>query len=205
MELASTRLDAESALAATRFDLSILDVGLPDGSGLDICRHMRDDGDATPVLVLTARGSIADRVAGFDAGADDYLAKPFAPEELVVRVRALGRRGPRWKESVRHFGRLTVDAERHSVTRDGARIPLTRRELEIVVLLTERAGRVVPRDEIVECVWGDADGGAGATGASLDVLIARIRRKVDAGASESCIRTVRQLGYSWQLERSKVA
>src|SRR5215472_3729766 len=145
---------ADEAFAAQHFDMAVVDVGLPDGSGLEWCRAARNAGSELPILLLTARNSIPDRVAGLDAGADDYLGKPFSLEELVARVRALARRGPRWAESARHFGSLTIDRDRRAVTVSAAgvadpgaasRVPLTAREFDIVAVLAWRDGRVVAR------------------------------------------------------------
>ncbi len=180
------------------FDLAIVDIGLPDGSGIELCRAMRKEGHELPILLLTARTDVTDRVQGLDAGADDYLGKPFSTEELGARVRALGRRGPRWTESVKTFGDLVIDRDRRSVTFQGSLVPLTPRELEIVALLAWRNGRVVTRDEILEGVWGHTTEKASA---SLEVLVARIRRKLAFGPE--VIRTLRHTGYAWALEASK--
>ena len=180
------------------FDLAIVDIGLPDGSGIELCRAARRSGHEWPILLLTARTDVNDRVAGLDAGADDYLGKPFSSEELSARVRALGRRGPRWTESVKWFGDIVIDRDRRTVVLRGVQAPLTPREFEIVAVLAWRNGRVATRDEILELVWGETSEKASS---SLEVLVARIRRKL-AGASE-VIRTVRQTGYAWALEPSK--
>jgi two-component system OmpR family response regulator len=182
--------------------MAILDIGLPDGTGLDLCRAFRAQGLSFPILILTARAGVAERVAGLDAGADDYLGKPFAPAELAARVRALGRRGPRWTESVRLFGDVRVDRDRRIVSRNDARIPLTPREFEVVALLAWRDGRVVSKDEVLEIVWGEVTEGAAA---SREVLVARLRRKLDDRKTPSFIRTVRQVGYAWEPLRSKLA
>jgi DNA-binding response OmpR family regulator len=197
--LARDRACGAGELARTHHDLAIIDVGLPDGSGLDLCRSLRSDGYDLPILILTARSGVEDRVRGLDSGADDYLGKPFATAELVARIRALGRRGPRWTEARRDYGVLVVDRDRRLVTKDGERVPLTPREFDIVALLAWRDGRVVARDEILEVVWGDTTERAAL---SLDVLIARIRRKLGARDLE-VIRTVRQVGYAWALTVSK--
>ncbi len=189
---------ARHIFATAGFDLAIFDIGLPDGSGIELCRAVRKEGHDVPILLLTARTDVTDRVQGLDAGADDYLGKPFSTEELGARVRALGRRGPRWTESVKTFGDLVIDRDRRSVTFQGQMVPLTPRELEIVALLAWRNGRVVPRDEILEAVWGDTSEKASA---SLEVLVARIRRKLAFGPE--VIRTLRQTGYAWALEASK--
>jgi two-component system OmpR family response regulator len=197
--IAATRRAGQGELSRSSFELAIIDIGLPDGSGLDLCRDARAEGNDLPILVLSARTGVDDRVTGLDAGADDYLGKPFATAELTARVRALGRRGPRWTEGKREFGALRIDRERRSVTIDAALVPLTPRELDIVALLAWRDGRVVPKDEILETVWGNTGDGAAA---SLDVLLARIRRKL-APLGVEAVRTVRQVGYAWALERSK--
>jgi DNA-binding response OmpR family regulator len=191
---------ADEVFAAQSFDVAVVDIGLPDGSGLDWCLSARRGGSELPILLLTARSGVADRVAGLDAGADDYLGKPFSLDELVARIRALTRRGPRWTESIRTFGTVAIDRDRRLVTVGGRRVALTPRELDIVALLAWRDGRVVMRDEVLEAVWGDATEGAAA---SLDVLVTRIRRKLaELGVGEA-VRTIRQVGYAWAIERSK--
>jgi two-component system OmpR family response regulator len=202
VERARDCASATAELDLARAELAIIDVGLPDGSGLEVCRAARSKGHDLPILVLTARNGVDDRVKGLDAGADDYLGKPFALTELVARVRALGRRGPRWTDSVRSFGDLTVDRDRRVVLRDGDAIALTPREFEIVAVLAWKGGRVASREDLLETVWGDTSERASA---SLDVLIARIRRKLGTGSSEDAIRTVRNVGYAWALAPSKPA
>jgi DNA-binding response OmpR family regulator len=191
---------ASAVFGSQSVDLAIVDVGLPDGSGLEWCRAAREAGSSVPILVLTARGTVPDRIRGLDAGADDYLVKPFAVDELLARVRALGRRGPRWTESTRHYGEVVVDRDRRLVTVGGQRLPLTPREFDIVALLALRDGRVVARDELLEAVWGESTERAAA---SLDVLVARIRRKfADRGVADA-VQTHRQIGYAWALKSSK--
>ncbi len=192
-----------SALAASaeaHFDLAIIDVGLPDGSGFDLCRALRRAGQDLPILLLTARNQVGDRVSGLDAGADDYLGKPFATAELLARVRALGRRGPRWTESVRRFGGIAVDRDRRVVTSGVEALAFTPREFDIVAHLAWAEGRVVTRDDLLESIWGDVSESAGA---SLEVLLTRIRRKLSRAGAADAIRTVRNVGYAWALARSK--
>jgi len=193
---------ADAVLESQPFDVVIIDVGLPDGSGLDWCRSARESGNDVPMLLLTARNGVGDRVAGLDAGADDYLGKPFSVDELAARVRALGRRGPRWTESVRTFGSLVIDRDRRVATVGNVRVPLTAREFDIVALIAWREGRVVSRDELLESVWGDADERAAG---SFEVLLARARRKLAERGLRDALRTVRKVGYVWALERSKHA
>jgi DNA-binding response OmpR family regulator len=193
---------ADEACASEPFDLAIVDVGLPDGSGIDWCESARSSGSELPVLMLTARSGVADRIAGLDAGADDYLCKPFSLDELIARVRALGRRGARCGETARHFGVVGLDRDRRVVTVRGAKVPLTAREFDVVALLAWRDGRVVSRDELLESIWGEVSERAAG---SLEVLLVRIRRKLAERGVRDALRTVRQVGYSWVLERSKHA
>jgi DNA-binding response OmpR family regulator len=187
--------DASSAIAEAPFDVIVLDVMLPDGSGLDLCHRLRLEGVEVPVLLLTARGAVRSRVEGLEAGADDYLGKPFALSELRARVTALGRRGPRLRERVVEIGPVIIDLEARRVTIDRKTVPLTAKELSIVGFLASRRGRVVARDELIEAVWGDLTESARA---SLDVLMMRIRRKF--GDHAPLLRTVRGLGYALESE-----
>lgn len=191
--MAASCRDAEHLLAERAFDVVVLDVMLPDGSGIDLCARLRRNGAAVPILLLTARGDVRDRVGGLEAGADDYLVKPFALAELAARVRALGRRGPIRREQSLSFGEVSIDVERREVCVSGRPIPLTAREVSIVQVLASRRG-VVSREFLLESVWGESSESAQK---SLDVLIGRIRRKL--GEHGSVLRTVRGLGYS--LER----
>ena len=194
--------EASRALGSQQFDVVVVDIGLPDGSGLDLCRAERKRGLDVPMLLLTARVDVRSRVEGLDSGADDYLGKPFAVDELVARVHALARRGPRWQESVRSFGNVVIDRDRRVITCSGARVPLTPRELDIVAFLAWRDGRVASREEILEAVWGDVSARASS---SFEVLLARIRRKLEERGIVESIRNIRQVGYAWALDRSKPA
>jgi two-component system OmpR family response regulator len=191
---------ATHSFASETIDLASVDVGLPDGSGLDWCRAAREDGSNVPILVLTARSAVPDRIRGLDAGADDYLGKPFALDELLARVRALARRGPRWTESTRRYGELVIDRDRRLVSVRGERVALTPREFDIVALLAWREGRVMSRDELLESIWGESTERAGA---SFDVLIARVRRKLADRGIVDAVRTHRQVGYAWARAVSK--
>jgi DNA-binding response OmpR family regulator len=181
---------AAERLASEHFEVAILDVMLPDGSGMDLCRSLRDGGCAMPILLLTARGGVGDRVAGLDAGADDYLAKPFAMAELVARVRALARRGPAFRSEAVCLGLLRFDAASRKVTLDDQPLRLTAREFAIIEVLVRNVDRVVQREHLVEAVWGDPDQLAAN---SLEVLIARIRRKF--GGESGRLETIRGVGY----------
>jgi two-component system OmpR family response regulator len=188
--------EARSALEDQQFEVIVLDVMLPDVSGVELCRSLRRNELTTPIVLLTARGDVRDRVAGLDAGADDYLGKPFAIAELVARVRALGRRGSVRRVAPVRAGDVTVDLEGRRVLLAGRTVALTARELAIVEVLALRRGGVVAREELLEAVWGEVDPAAEA---SLEVLVGRIRRKL--GGPRAPIRTVRGLGYAFESDR----
>lgn len=173
-------------------DLIILDVMMPFVDGLTVCRRLRDGSDRTPILMLTARVEVSDRVAGLDAGADDYLAKPFDLEELLARVRALLRRVQPDESSVLTAGKLSLDPQRHEVRLDQTTVELTRTEFEILALLLRNAGIVLERGLMYERIWGyDFDGSS----RSLDVHIGYLRRKLEAAGGERMIETVRGVGF----------
>lgn len=181
------------ALRDRGVDLIVLDLALPDGTGVELCRELRRAGDAVPVLMLTAHSEVATRVESLDAGADDFLGKPFAVVELRARVRALGRRRgtPPGVGAFEH-GELEVDFSRRRARRAGAAISLTAREWAILEMLAARGGRLVSRSSLLEETWGEA---TEAAAASLEVLVARIRRKLGDGV----IRTVRGEGYALEV------
>ena len=185
--------EAEAALGCGAFDVVVLDVMLPDGSGIDLCARLRASKTEVPILLLTARGEVGDRVAGLDAGADDYLVKPFAVLELLARVKALGRRGPVVRGRALSFGPVAVDLEDRRVRVDGREVPLTAKELAIVEVLASRGGGVLTRERLIESVWGEISESAEA---SLEVLVARVRRKLGPGAA--ALRTHRGIGYSFE-------
>jgi two-component system, OmpR family, response regulator len=172
----------------------ILDVSLPDGNGIDACREWRRSGLRTPILMLTARTDVGSRVAGLDAGADDYLGKPFALAELRARLRALLRRGTTTTEGhVLRRADVVVDFERRQAWVAGTEVPLTRRELEVLERLARGGGRAVARHDLLEEVWGEASPEAAA---SLEVILARLRRKLEIDGKGMLIRTLRGFGYA---------
>ncbi len=175
------------------FDVIVIDIELPDGSGLDLCRELRELGNTTPILFLTARAEVTDRVAGLDAGADDYLKKPFALAELHARLRALGRRQGATPPARLEWPGMVLDFASRRVMRDGSEVPLTAREWTVLELLAARRGRVVPRHELLESAWGDAGPRASE---SLDVIVSRIRRKLTTDDGTECLRTLRGVGYA---------
>ncbi|MFC5177396.1 response regulator transcription factor [Nocardioides taihuensis] len=174
------------------YDVLLLDWMLPGTDGLTACRRLREAGVTTPVLVLTARGQVRDRVAGLDAGADDYLAKPFDLDELLARLRALHRRASYDETGVVRLGDLTVDAGSRRVTRGDVEIELSAREFDILHLLVSRAGKVVSRFTILDEVW---DGETDLRSNVIDVHLAAIRAKIDRPFGTSTITTVRGAGY----------
>ncbi|CAE7229499.1 mprA, partial [Symbiodinium sp. KB8] len=171
---------ALDALSSTAFDLVVLDIGLPNVDGLSVCRTLRHGGDRTPVLLLTARGATTDRVDGLDAGADDYVVKPFALDELFARVRALLRRSAPIEGGTVRVGGLVVDTVARRATVGGRPVDLTKTEFDLLAFLTEHRGKVLTRSEIYERIWGyDFDTGS----RSLDVYVSYLRSKLEAGGA----------------------
>jgi two-component system, OmpR family, response regulator MprA len=186
--------DGGAALAAVEQsvpDLLVLDLGLPGLDGLTVCRRLRSKGLALPILVLTARDAVSDRVAGLDAGADDYLVKPFAAEELLARVRALLRRGAAPGE-VLALGDLVFDVETRSARRGGVEIPLRAREADLLELLLRNPRRVITRAQALERVWGDV---AAASPNVVDRYVSYLRRSL---GEPPLIVTVRGVGFMLQ-------
>jgi two-component system OmpR family response regulator len=170
------------------FDALLVDWMLPDGSGVEWLRARRARGDTTPALILTARDRLDDRIEGLDAGSDDYLVKPFAPEELAARLRAVSRRHAGAAASRRRFGAVEVDLGARAAYRDGERVELTGREWSVLEALVLRAGRIVPKSDLEKIVLGfDAEVASNA----LEVHVSALRRKL----GRSLIETVRHLGY----------
>ncbi|MEX1287793.1 MAG: response regulator transcription factor [Acidimicrobiia bacterium] len=175
-------------------DVIVLDVMMPVMSGLEVARRLRARGDATPILMLTARHEVSDRVAGLDAGADDYLVKPFALDELLARIRALLRRteGVPGESSILEAADLRLDADARRVFRGDREIELTKTEFDLLELLLRNAGIVLSREQIYEDIWGyDFESSSN----SLDVYIGYLRRKTEAGDEPRLIQTVRGVGY----------
>lgn len=181
---------ADTFLRTAGADLAILDVNLPGRSGLEIVRAMRARRDATPVLMLTARGETADRVRGLDAGADDYLTKPFAMDELLARIRALARRRGTLAATIETVGRLRYDRSGHVLSGDAGAIGLTRRECALFEALLDHMGRVVAKEALADTLYGT---GAEVDANAVELLVSRLRRKLGGAGVE--IRTARGLGY----------
>lgn len=176
-------------------DLVVLDLAMPGTGGVEACRRLRAEGNHVPVLMLTARDAVSARVAGLDAGADDYLVKPFALQELLARLRALLRRiasQPYEQGRVMRLADLTLDGTARRVTRGGQPVELTRTEFDLLETLLEHAGQVLTRGQLFERVWGyDLDG----TSNTLDVYIGYLRRKLEAGGAGRLLHTVRGVGF----------
>jgi heavy metal response regulator len=184
--------DALAAASATSFDAIVLDIMLPGRDGLSVLRQWRQQHNSTPVLLLSARGEVNERVEGLDAGADDYLPKPFALAELAARVRALTRRGSENKSTVLRVADLVLDTVTHRTQRGGVEIELTAREYRLLEFLMRSAGRLCGRMMIIEKVWDyDFDPGTNV----VDVYIRRLREKLDAGFEPKLLHTVRGAGY----------
>jgi two-component system response regulator MprA len=183
--------DALDQLARTPVDLIVLDVLMPIVDGFDACRRLRERGNATPVLVLTARDAVEDRVTGLEAGADDYLVKPFALRELLARIRALLRRSQSRRDVI-GYADLTLDATSRTVTRAGEVIELTRIEFGLLELLLRNAERVLSYDVILERVWGFDEVPASN---ALQVFVGFLRRKLEAGGRPRLVHNVRGVGY----------
>ncbi|MBF6145634.1 DNA-binding response regulator [Nocardia sp. 852002-20019_SCH5090214] len=196
VELAVDGVDALEKVSASRPDALVLDVMMPRLDGLEVCRRLRSTGDDLPILVLTARDSVSERVAGLDAGADDYLPKPFALEELLARLRALLRRtapdaATDSSETMR-FADLSLDPVTREVSRGERAISLTRTEFSLLEMLMANPRRVLTRSRILEEVWGyDFP----TSGNALEVYIGYLRRKTEAEGEPRLIHTVRGVGY----------
>ncbi len=194
VELAADGEEALERVSANGIDALLLDVSMPRLDGLEACRRLRSSGNTLPVLMLTARDEIEDRVAGLDAGADDYVVKPFALEELLARLRALLRRvTPQEEGDILRFADLELDPATREVRRAGDPIELTRTEFSLLELFLRNPRQVLTRSIIFERVWG-YDFGFGSN--SLDVYIGYLRRKTEAGAKPRLIQTIRGVGYA---------
>jgi two-component system response regulator MprA len=192
--LAADGIRALEQATAVPYDAVVLDLGLPGLDGLEVCRRLRAAGNLVPVLMLTARAAVSERVSGLDAGADDYLVKPFALDELLARLRALERRTPS-NGQVRgqlRFGELVIDRDAMTCRRGDREIQLSRTEYQLLELLLANQGKVLSRDVIFDKVWGYD---FGPESNSLDVYVGYLRRKLEAEGEPRIIHTVRGVGY----------
>ncbi|MDN3557514.1 response regulator [Halomonas maura] len=189
VEVFTTHGEGAAALRHDRFDLVLLDLGLPDGDGLELLAALRDRGDTTPVLILTARDAVDDRVSGLDHGADDYLAKPFSLAELEARVRALLRRSQQRSDNRLRYGRLAFDPATGTASLDDTPLALPRRELLLLEGLLLHAGSIAPREVLERRLFGFDEVGSNA----LEVYVSRLRKRLSGTGLQ--IRTFRGLGY----------
>jgi DNA-binding response OmpR family regulator len=197
VDVAATGPDAVDVASTSRIDVIVLDLMLPGFDGNEVIRRIRKREIRTPVLMLTARDAAADVVSSLDAGADDYLAKPFSFAVLLARIRALGRRGPAVHEVRLQIADLSIDLAARVVTRGGDPIPLTRTEYNLLECLMRQAGRVVTRQSLTDALWG-ADRHVESN--TLDAFVKSLRQKLDAGGRTRLIHTIRGVGFSVREE-----
>jgi len=198
VDVASDGEDALYLASLSGYDAIILDLMIPPPEGLAVCRTLRSEGSHVPILMLTARDAVHDRVAGLDAGADDYLAKPFEFGELVARIRALLRRGGATIPTVLTAGDLRIDTGSHRITVAGRPLTLTTKEYSVLEYLTRNIGRIVTREEIAEHVWGQE---FDPFSNLIETYINRLRRHLERVSAKKFIHTVRGAGYMLEAER----
>jgi len=184
--------DGDAAVQTVKYDVIVLDLGLPDQDGLEVLKKWRDDGDETPVLVLTARDAVEDRVKGLNAGADDYMLKPFAMEELVARVRALLRRPGGVLGTVLEEGNIELDTTAREVRVAQKTISISRREMEVLEQLLRRKGRVVPKDVLEDKIYGFDEE---VSSNSVEVHVSRLRKRLTSSGASVVVHTIRGVGY----------
>ena len=189
--------EANTLLASTDYNLILLDLMLPDGSGLDLCKSIKSNSDteSIPIIILTAKDDEVDKVVGFELGADDYVTKPFSVRELILRVKAVLKRGSKKKEIVevvRQFGDLKIDVDSHEVHVDDTKINLTALEFRLLRQLVDTRGRVQSRDQLLSDVWGYS---AEVTTRTVDTHVKRLREKL--GAMGKYVHTIRGVGYKF--------
>jgi two-component system, OmpR family, response regulator len=202
VDLTGNGEDAVWMAGATGYDAIVLDVLLPGIDGFEVCRRLRDDGVDAPVLMLTARDAVDDRVRGLDTGADDYLTKPFSLAELAARLRALTRRGPIERPPVLEAGDLRLDPAAHRAWRGGTEIALSAREFALLETLMRHPGQVLDRLQLLDHVW---DGGYENRSNVIDVYIRYLREKVDRPFAVESIETVRGAGYRLRADGGRAA
>jgi two-component system, OmpR family, copper resistance phosphate regulon response regulator CusR len=198
VDVAETGPEGLEKAELNAYDLLLLDVMLPGMDGMEVCRNLRRQGSRVPILLLTARGGVNDRISGLDCGADDYLTKPFDFGELLARIRALLRRGTELKDTVLKVGDLSVDTRTHAVMRAGMSIGLTAKEYALLEYLVSRPGDVVTRADISEHVWEES---YDPFSNLIEVYVQRLRRKLDARGGPPLLHTRRGEGYVLSAEQ----
>ena len=197
VDVAYSGEEALERVSGRTYDAVVLDVMLPGADGFEVCEALRREQLTLPVLMLTARSEVADRIRGLDAGADDYLVKPFDFGELLARLRALGRRSQSERAPLAEVGELRLDAATRTVTRAGLQVELTAREFEVLELLARHDGQVVSRRQMLEQIWdGDDDGSPNV----VDVYVGYLRRKLEDPSGRQLIRTIRGVGFMLESE-----
>jgi two-component system OmpR family response regulator len=202
VDVAASGSEAVGLSRRVAYDTVVLDVMLPDIDGFDVCRRIRAEGSRIPVLMLTARDAVKDRVAGLDAGADDYLTKPFSFQELFARVRALIRRGPTERQAVLSVGDLVLDPGSHRVHRGDTEVRLTPKEFALLEYFMRNAGLVLSRIQLIEHAWDFAYEGDSNV---LDVYVRYLREKIDRPFGKVSVETVRGIGYRLRDEHGAQA
>ena len=192
VDASATGEDALERATTTTYDAIVLDAMIPPPDGFEVCRRLRQDGVSVPILILTARDSLADRIEGLDSGADDYLVKPFEFAELLARLRAVLRRRDARRDPVLELDDLRIDTRSHRVTRGGEELALTTKEYSLLEYLCLNAGRVIGREEIAEHVWNEQ---FDPFSNLIEVYIGRLRRSIDRDRSTKLIQTIRGAGY----------
>jgi two-component system OmpR family response regulator len=193
VDVVGTGAEALTAVRGGDHDIVLLDVRLPDVDGFQVCRRMREERVWTPVLMLTARTTVADRIAGLDSGADDYLAKPFAFQELLARMRALARRGPVPRPTELEVGDLRLDPAARRTCRGATEVTLSAREFALLEAFMRRPGQVLTREQLLDLVWGDRDEVIASN--VVDVYVGYLRAKIDRPFDVDTLHTVRGVGY----------
>ena len=196
-DIAATGTDALWMAKATDYDAIVLDLMLPEVDGVEVCRRLREDGVWSPVLMVTARTAVPDRVAGLDAGADDYLAKPFHLDELLARVRAIARRGAPERPALLEVGDLRLDPATREVWRAGTPIPLSVKEFALLEAFMRRPGQVLSRFQLLEHAW---DGEYENRSNVIDVYVGYLRDKIDRPFGRRSLETVRGVGYRLRVD-----
>ena|SRR5215831_1657784 len=198
LDVVGTAAEARAALAEVTYDILIIDLGLPDGDGITLIHEARSDGCTTPILVITARAGIDDRIAGLDGGADDYLVKPFSHLELLARIRALLRRPRDMREPILQVGHLVLNEATNEVRAEGRMLDLRAGERKLLALLMRQAGRIVPKSSIEERF---SEFGRELSVNAVEAHVSRLRKALDEAPAGVCIETIRGVGYALKETR----